>query len=91
MVLYKCELCNKEFNKKYNYTMHINRKKICISDSQIIETILKLKEDNINLNNKIIFLEKGTSNLLNDNNVNKIIELEQKIIILESENKRSEL
>ena len=27
MVLYKCELCNKEFNKKYNYTMHINRKK----------------------------------------------------------------
>jgi hypothetical protein len=83
MVLYICELCNKEFNKKYNYTMHINRKKICISDSQIIETILKLKEDNINLNNKIFLLEKETSILLS----NKIIELEQKNIILESENK----
>jgi len=87
MVLYKCDLCNKEFNKKYNYTMHINRKKICISDSQIIETILKLKEDNINLNNKIILLEKETSTLLNDNNTNKIIELEQKNLVLESENK----
>jgi hypothetical protein len=57
MVLYKCELCNKEFNKKYNYTMHINRKKICISDSQIIETIFKLKENNINLVEKIKKLE----------------------------------
>ena len=28
MVLYKCGLCNKEFDKKYNYTMHINRKNI---------------------------------------------------------------
>jgi uncharacterized C2H2 Zn-finger protein len=91
MVLYKCDLCNKEFDKKYNYTMHINRKNICISESQFTKTILKLKEDNINLNNKIILLEKGTSNLLNDNNANKIIELEQKIIILESENKQSEL
>ena len=40
MVLYKCELCNKEFNKKYNYTMHINRKNICIAESQITLTIL---------------------------------------------------
>jgi hypothetical protein len=91
MVLYKCELCNKEFDKKYNYTMHINRKNICIPESQITQTILKLKEDNTNLNNKIILLEKETSTLLNDNKTNKIIELEQKIIILESENKQSEL
>jgi hypothetical protein len=61
------------------------RKNICISESQFTQTILKLKEDNINLNNKIILLEKGTSALLNNNNTNKIIELEQKIIVLDSE------
>ena len=56
------------------------RKNICISESQFTQTILKLKEDNINLNNKIILLEKGTCALLNNNNTNKIIELEQKFM-----------
>ena len=30
MVLYKCEKCNKEFNQKSNYMVHINRQKSCI-------------------------------------------------------------
>jgi len=29
MVLYKCNRCNKEFNRKSNYNYHINRKKPC--------------------------------------------------------------
>ena len=74
MVLYKCELCNKEFNKKYNYTMHANRKKICISDSQIIETILKLKEDNINTNLELEKIKK-----LEDNTKENIKKLEDKV------------
>jgi predicted nuclease with TOPRIM domain len=72
MVLYICELCNKEFNKKYNYTMHINRKKICISDSQIIETILKLKEDNINTNLELEKIKKLEDNTKLKENIKKL-------------------
>ena len=72
MVLYKCELCNKEFNKKYNYTMHINRKKICISDSQIIETIFKLKEDNINTNLELEKIKKLEDNTKLKENIKKL-------------------
>ena len=29
MVLYKCDICDKEFNKKSNYNSHKNRKRPC--------------------------------------------------------------
>ena len=60
MVLYICKKCNKEFNRKQCYDVHINRKFPCS-----YEEINNKKTDN-----------------------NKIIELEQKIILLEGENKR---
>ena len=33
MVNYKCNLCNKEFNKKSNYDQHLSRKTICIKNN----------------------------------------------------------
>ena len=48
MVLYKCDKCLKEFNKKHNYEVHINRKFSCnksnIDKDFIIE---KLTDENI--------------------------------------------
>ena len=38
MVLYKCNKCNKEFNRKSNYINHINRKFPC--NNLVIENIL---------------------------------------------------
>ena len=35
MVLYKCDKCLKEFNKKHNYEVHINRKFSCIKESNL--------------------------------------------------------
>ena len=53
MVLYKCEKCLKEFNKKHNYEVHINRKFSCnksnIDKDFIIE---KLTDEKIELQNK---------------------------------------
>ena len=43
MVLYTCKLCNKEFNRKSNYTRHINRKNKCV--------ILSSSKDNTNVAN----------------------------------------
>jgi len=38
MVLYKCNKCNKEFNRKSNYITHINRKFSC--NNLVIENII---------------------------------------------------
>jgi DNA-directed RNA polymerase subunit RPC12/RpoP len=50
MVLYKCEKCNKEFNQKSNYMVHINRKKSCIvnenTDNNINTLIYKCEKCN---------------------------------------------
>ena len=40
MVLYICNKCNKNFNRKQCYDIHINRKNPCILD----ENINKIKE-----------------------------------------------
>jgi hypothetical protein len=66
MVLYICNICNKNFTKKQCYDIHINRKKTCITENNV---------------NKIINLEDKTKNLEEDNNkfknINKIKELEK--------------
>jgi len=62
MVLYKCDKCLKEFNKKHNYEVHINRKFSCnksnIDKDFIIE---KLTDENIELKNKNAELEDKIS------------------------------
>jgi DNA-directed RNA polymerase subunit RPC12/RpoP len=50
-MLYKCDRCEKEFEKKYNYTAHMKRKFPCkalIKENEIIE-----KTNNVNINNYI--------------------------------------
>jgi septal ring factor EnvC (AmiA/AmiB activator) len=77
MVLYKCDKCLKEFNKKHNYEVHINRKFSCnksnIDKDFIIE---KLTDENIELQNKNEELE------------DKISKANYKFQQLENENKK---
>jgi hypothetical protein len=52
MVLYTCELCNKEFNRKSNYTRHINRKNKCVkitsnnNNNQNVKNVKKCENTN---------------------------------------------
>jgi uncharacterized C2H2 Zn-finger protein len=76
IIIYKCDKCNKEFKKKSNYITHINRKLSCNGiDSENNQLLLKVKE----LENKLSEVEKENSIKQN------------KIILLEEENKQSEL
>jgi hypothetical protein len=77
MVLYKCDKCLKEFNKKHNYEVHINRKFSCINnyiDKDLI--IQNLTDENIELQNKNKELE------------DKISKANYKFQQLENENKK---
>jgi hypothetical protein len=68
MVLYKCDKCLKEFNKKHNYEVHINRKFSCINnyiDKDLI--IQNLTNENIELKNKNEELEDKIKQLENEN------------------------
>ena len=47
MVEYNCEKCGKVFNKKGNYTKHINRKNPCIFESKMKEIIRKIISNKI--------------------------------------------
>jgi hypothetical protein len=80
MVLYICKKCNKHFNKKQCYDVHINRKFPCT-----YEDITNKKLDDTNTNNtsnKTLELEQRNKEL-----EMKIKQLEEKNIILENENK----
>jgi type I restriction-modification system DNA methylase subunit/restriction endonuclease S subunit len=39
MVMYSCELCNKEFNQKNDYTRHIKKKQSCVSAEKMKKII----------------------------------------------------
>ena len=71
MVLYKCEKCLKEFNKKHNYEVHINRKFSCINNYIDKDLIIQ------NLSNENIELEQKNKEL-----EQKIKKLDEKNIIL---------
>jgi len=45
MVLYICKNCNKEFNKKCNYTSHLNRKKPCKKNTIEKKNISHIRDD----------------------------------------------
>ena len=71
MVLYKCDKCLKEFNKKHNYEVHINRKFSCINNYIDKDLIIQ------NLTDKNIELEQKNKEL-----EIKIKKLDEKNIIL---------
>jgi hypothetical protein len=75
-ILYKCDKCNKEFNKKSNYLNHINKKKTCENDNLLeLNKYLNLEIKYNNLENKIIELEKENNkiNILYNNLLDKCI------------------
>ena len=78
MVFYKCEKCNKEFNKKFNFLSHINKKNPCNSNDLI--------EENKILLDKIKKLEKvqKINIVLKINNT----QLEKENIQLKTENEK---
>ena len=110
MVFYKCEKCNKEFNQKSNYIVHINRKKSCIiinDDTDNNTLIYKCEKCNkeftkkynyslhINKNNPCNSKDLIKENKILLNKIKKLeknqtnnIQLENKIILLEEENKK---
>jgi len=59
MVLYICDLCSKEFNRKGDYVKHINRKYKCVQ--KIVEK--PEKKDNFHGNTKIVKTVKEMANI----------------------------
>jgi phenolic acid decarboxylase len=94
MVLYKCDKCLKEFNKKHNYEVHINRKFSCINnyiDKDLI--IQNLTDENIELKNKEV-QNRLLNNIELTNTIktleDKIKQLEDKTLILYTQNKEKQ-
>jgi hypothetical protein len=71
MVLYKCDKCFKEFNHKYNYLSHKNRKNPCIqfnledNNNNIDKDLLitQLQNENIELKNENMELKEEINRL----------------------------
>lgn len=63
---YICELCNKTFNQKIDFTRHQNKKAPCISLDQI-KQITKVKEVKMDTKNTLINVLKNCLNIMRDN------------------------
>ena len=63
MVFYKCDKCFKEFSKKYNYEIHINRKFPCNNNIDKDLLITQLQNENIELKNENIELKDEINRL----------------------------
>jgi type I restriction-modification system DNA methylase subunit/restriction endonuclease S subunit len=63
---YICNLCNKVFNQKNDYTRHINKKTPCISMNEI-QKINKVNDIKKDLKTVLINLFKGCLDILRDN------------------------
>ena len=63
MVFYKCDKCFKEFSKKYNYEIHINRKFPCNNNIDKDLLITQLQNENIELKNENIELKEEINRL----------------------------
>jgi predicted nuclease with TOPRIM domain len=84
MVLYICNKCNKNFNKKQCYDVHTSRKFPCK-----YEDITNQKLDDTNISNKIKELEENNKQYDESNKelTNKNKQLEDRINELECDNK----
>jgi hypothetical protein len=74
MVIYTCEKCFKEFNRKCNYLEHLNKKKPCeqnITNSQKFPDIQKNSEIFLNLQKNSEIFEKNLNNNIFCNFCNK--------------------
>ena len=58
MVFYKCDKCFKEFSKKYNYEIHINRKFPCNNNIDKDLLITQLQNENMELKNENMELKE---------------------------------
>ncbi len=63
---YICELCNKIFNQKIDFTRHQNKKSPCISLDQI-KQITEVKEVKMDSKNVLINILKSCLNIMRDN------------------------
>ena len=96
MVLYKCNKCGCEFGRKSTYNFHINRKFTCVKIESNKKTITytELKEENIELQNKLLNKIELLNNieLININKTleEKIKKLEEKTLILYTKNKEKQ-
>ena len=86
MVLYICKKCNKHFNKKQCYNVHINRKFPCsyedIIDETNISNICNNKEQELELKYKKLELKNKELEIKNKEIEIKNKQLEDKTLIL---------
>ena len=95
MVIYICNKCNKNFNRKSNYIIHINRKFSCIKNIEYNDINEKVYEC-IYCNNEYSYKQSKYKHQLickdkikNENKINKLEEENQELkkLILELNNK----
>jgi uncharacterized C2H2 Zn-finger protein len=67
MVTYICEKCDRVFNKKSSYQVHMNRKFPCAPEGNRID---KLEEKNKILEKKIEDLTKLVEHLMSEKKIN---------------------
>ena len=60
-MIYKCEKCNKIFNQKIHYMMHLKRKKPCV---KIIDSNIKHQNEENNDVNKVLTNVNKTEKML---------------------------
>jgi hypothetical protein len=94
MVLYICKKCNKHFNKKQCYNVHINRKFPCsyedIIDETNISNICNNKEQELELKNKELKIKNKELEIKNKEIEIKNKQLEDKTLILYTQNKEKQ-
>jgi len=63
--MYRCDKCNKEFTKVFNYKRHLNRKFSCIEISRVDEVYQDNDDDMDNISNRCTYCKKMFANKSN--------------------------
>jgi len=70
MVNYTCQLCNKQFNKKYNFDSHSRRKYSCNKSNNDINSSININNNEILINDQNTEQNaKNANNLLNNTQI----------------------